>query len=42
MGPEELDGNVTYARYSISVEHNGTSRHIELQVDGIDEGKSTA
>jgi len=42
MGLEESDGNVTHTRHSVSVEPNGASRHIELQVDGLDEGESTA
>jgi len=42
MGPKEADGSVTHTRQSVSVEVNDTSRHIELQVYGVDEGKSTA
>ena len=42
MGQEQLDGDLTHAGQSISIELDGTFRHIELQVDGLDEGKSSA
>ena len=38
----QLDEGVTYARQSISVEFDGTARHVELQIDSFDEGNSAA
>ena len=40
VGLEELDANVAHARQSVSVELDSAVWHVELQVDGLDEGKS--
>ena len=34
--------NATHARHSVSVELDGTARHIDLQIEGVDEGDSGA